>query len=50
MIQFQDETVAVFQSALFHTTSTVVQTEDAILLVDPTWLTFYTAPGHFPAG
>jgi hydroxyacylglutathione hydrolase len=38
MIQFQTETVTVFQSALYHTTSTVVQTDDAIVLADPTWL------------
>jgi hydroxyacylglutathione hydrolase len=38
MIQFQTETITVFQSALYHTTSTVVQTEDAIILADPTWL------------
>jgi hydroxyacylglutathione hydrolase len=38
MIQFQNKTVTIFQSALYHTTSTVVQSEDAILLFDPTWL------------
>lgn len=38
MIQFQNEDVTVFQSAIFQTTSTVVQTKDLVLLVDPTWL------------
>ncbi|HSU79384.1 MAG TPA: MBL fold metallo-hydrolase [Candidatus Angelobacter sp.] len=38
MIQFQNESVTVFQSALFQTTSTVVQTKDIILVVDPNWL------------
>lgn len=30
--------MTVFQSALFRTTSTVVQTNDLVLVVDPTWL------------
>ncbi|MFY4776679.1 MBL fold metallo-hydrolase [Metabacillus sp. RGM 3146] len=38
MIQFQTEIVTVFQSALYQTTSTVVRTNDLILIVDPTWL------------
>lgn len=38
MIIFQNENVTVFQSALFQTNSTVVDTEDCILVVDPTWL------------
>ncbi len=38
MIQFQNEYVTVFESALFRTTSTVVITEDLVLVVDPNWL------------
>lgn len=38
MIQYSDERVTVFQSALFQTTSTVVNLDDGILIVDPTWL------------
>jgi hydroxyacylglutathione hydrolase len=38
MIQYQDDNVTVFQSALYHTTSTVVLTDDLVLVVDPTWL------------
>lgn len=38
MIQFKNEQMTVFQSALFQTTSTVIQTDDLVLVVDPTWL------------
>ena len=38
MIQFQNQHFAIFQSALYKTTSTVLHTEDCILVVDPTWL------------
>lgn len=38
MIQYQDEYLTVFESALFRTTSTVFHNEDLILLVDPNWL------------
>lgn len=38
MIQRKDKDYTVFQSALFATTSTVVQTKDLVLVVDPTWL------------
>jgi hydroxyacylglutathione hydrolase len=38
MIQFQNEAVTIFQSALFQTTSTVVQADDFVLIVDPNWL------------
>jgi hydroxyacylglutathione hydrolase len=38
MIQYQNEAVTVFQSALFQTTSTVVQAKDFVLIVDPNWL------------
>jgi glyoxylase-like metal-dependent hydrolase (beta-lactamase superfamily II) len=38
MIQYKKRDVRVFQSALFQTNSTVVQTEDIVLIVDPNWL------------
>ncbi len=38
MIKYQNKQVTVFESALFRTTSTVVITEDLILVVDPNWL------------
>lgn len=38
MIQFKDRHATVFQSALYQTTSTVMQTDDLILVVDPNWL------------
>lgn len=38
MIQFENTSLRVYQSALFQTTSTVIQTEDFVMIVDPTWL------------
>ncbi|QKE75377.1 MBL fold metallo-hydrolase [Arthrobacter citreus] len=38
MILFQNDNVTVFQSVLFQTNSTVVATDDCIIIVDPTWL------------
>ncbi|SDN71161.1 Glyoxylase, beta-lactamase superfamily II [Paenibacillus sp. yr247] len=38
MIQYQNEHLTVFQSELFQTTSTVVQTKEMVLIVDPNWL------------
>ena len=38
MIQFQNNDITVFESALYKTTSTVIQTEDLVLVVDPNWL------------
>ncbi len=38
MIQYKTEQVTVFQSALYQTTSTIVETSDLPLVVDPTWL------------
>ena len=38
MIQFKNENAIVFESALFRTTSTVVLTDDLVLVVDPNWL------------
>ncbi|MDX1943284.1 MAG: MBL fold metallo-hydrolase [Saprospiraceae bacterium] len=37
-VQFADSNVHVFESALYRTTSTVLQTPDLILVVDPNWL------------
>ncbi len=37
-IIYRDPNVTVFQSALFQTNTTVVVTEDVVLLVDPAWL------------
>lgn len=38
MIAFQDNQITVFQSALFQTTSAVVEGAGFVLVVDPTWL------------
>lgn len=38
MIVFQNETVVVFQSSLYQTTSTLIDAETAMLLIDPAWL------------
>ncbi|WP_108670977.1 MBL fold metallo-hydrolase [Peribacillus acanthi] len=38
MIQFSKQYLTVFQSALFKTTSTVVEGDSYILIVDPNWL------------
>ena len=38
MVQFEDSGVRVFQSVLYQTTSTVIDTEDFVLIVDPNWL------------
>ncbi len=37
-IIYRDPHITVFQSALFQTNSTVVQTDDMVLVVDPAWL------------
>lgn len=37
-IQYQDQTITIFESALCRTTSTVIHTNDCILVVDPNWL------------
>jgi glyoxylase-like metal-dependent hydrolase (beta-lactamase superfamily II) len=37
-IIYKDQNVTIFQSALFQTNSTVVLTEDVVLVVDPAWL------------
>jgi hydroxyacylglutathione hydrolase len=38
MIAYKTKNLTVFQSALFHTTSSVVETDDCVVVVDPTWL------------
>ncbi len=38
MIRYQNDTLTLFESALFRTTTTVFHNEDLILLVDPNWL------------
>ncbi|MEH7307667.1 MBL fold metallo-hydrolase [Neobacillus drentensis] len=38
MIQFKNEHITVFQSALYQTTCTVVETMEFVLVVDPNWL------------
>jgi len=38
MIQYRSENATIFQSALFQTTSTVIRTEETVLVVDPNWL------------
>ncbi|TLS52413.1 MBL fold metallo-hydrolase [Paenibacillus antri] len=38
MIQYADEHITIFQSALFQTTSTVIHVDGVVLIVDPTWL------------
>lgn len=38
MIQFQKDQVTVFQSCLYKTTSTVINLEKAVIIVDPNWL------------
>ena len=38
MIIFQQNRIVVFQSVLFQTTSTVIEGDDFVLVVDPTWL------------
>ncbi|MFY0520481.1 MBL fold metallo-hydrolase [Lysinibacillus sp. UGB7] len=38
MIQFQKDNITVFQSALYMTTSAIIQTNDAVIMTDPNWL------------
>ncbi|HEU5139931.1 MAG TPA: MBL fold metallo-hydrolase [Bacillales bacterium] len=38
MIHYQNGAITVFQSALYKTTSTVIETEDLVLVTDPNWL------------
>lgn len=46
MIQFKNKHLTVFESALFRTTSTVVVTDDLVLVADPTWLPAEVAAIH----
>ena len=39
-IQFKNALITVYESALFRTTSSLIETTDFILLVDPNWLPF----------
>lgn len=38
MIHYQTQNLTVFQSALYKTTATLIETTDAVILVDPNWL------------
>jgi hydroxyacylglutathione hydrolase len=38
MIQFQQDNIIVFQSALYMTTTAIIQTNEAIIMTDPNWL------------
>lgn len=38
MIHYRTEILTVFRSALYQTTSTVLHTPDAVVVVDPCWL------------
>ena len=38
MIQYNENNITVFQSSLFMTTSTVINTDEAVIIIDPTWL------------
>jgi glyoxylase-like metal-dependent hydrolase (beta-lactamase superfamily II) len=35
---YRDPNITIFQSALFQTNSTVIRTEDVVMVVDPAWL------------
>jgi glyoxylase-like metal-dependent hydrolase (beta-lactamase superfamily II) len=37
-IQFQNENITVFESALYRTTATVIALTEAVIIVDPNWL------------
>lgn len=38
MLHYQNNKLTVFQSALFQTTSAVIESEEALIVTDPTWL------------
>lgn len=38
MIIFKDNAITVFQSVLYKTNSTIIKTDDVLLVVDPSWL------------
>ncbi|MEI4802036.1 MBL fold metallo-hydrolase [Bacillus sp. FJAT-51639] len=38
MIQYKDHDITIFQSAMYQTNSVVVETDELVLVIDPTWL------------
>ena len=38
MFQYHSEPISILESALYRTTTTIIQTKDMVLLVDPNWL------------
>ena len=38
MLHFKNRSITVFQSALYKTTSAVIETKDLVLVTDPNWL------------
>ncbi|MCM3737429.1 MBL fold metallo-hydrolase [Bacillus cytotoxicus] len=38
MIQYKDNDITIFQSAIYQTNSVVVETDELVLVIDPTWL------------
>lgn len=38
MLQFQSERLTVFQSALYQTTTAIVEAEEVVIMTDPNWL------------
>lgn len=38
MLHYKDENLTVFQSVLYQTTTAVIESEEAIIMTDPTWL------------
>ncbi|SFH99478.1 MULTISPECIES: MBL fold metallo-hydrolase [unclassified Bacillus (in: firmicutes)] len=38
MIQYKDHYITIFQSAMYQTNSVVVETDELVLVIDPTWL------------
>lgn len=38
MLHYKDEHITVFQSTLYQTTTAVIESEEAVIMTDPTWL------------
>ena len=38
MLHFQENHITVFQSSLYMTTTAVIQSDDVLIMTDPTWL------------
>ncbi|MGG2092078.1 MBL fold metallo-hydrolase [Bacillus sp. S13(2024)] len=38
MIQYKDNHITIFQSALYQTNSVIIETDKLVLVIDPTWL------------